>query len=158
MTELKFEKYTMPAAHMGIDNTLPDIHGNAYIRSKIRVSDRVPEEDRKYINQGMISTLLPYSIQDGYDRAEELRDFDAAVLENERMRAVFLPSLGGRLWSLYDKKRDRELLYKNDIFRPAHLALRNAWNSGGVEWNVGIKGHNPLTCAPLFAQKVLEGF
>ena len=156
MTELKFEKYTIPAANMGAENTLPDIHGNAYIRSKIRVSDRVPAQDRKYINQGMISTLLPYSIQDGYDRAEAPRDFDAAILENEEMRAVFLPSLGGRLWSLYDKKRDRELLYKNDVFRPAHLALRNAWNSGGVEWNVGIKGHNPLTCAPLFAQKVLN--
>ena len=110
MTELKFTKYTMPSANMGEENTLPDIHGNAYIRSRIRVSDRVPAEDRKYINQGMIPTLLPYSIQDGYDRAETPRDFDAAILENEAMRAVFLPSLGGRLWSLYDKKRDRELL------------------------------------------------
>ncbi len=33
--------------------------------------------------------------------------------------------------------------------------MRNAWFSGGVEWNVGIKGHNPLTCSPLFARKVI---
>ena len=151
MTELRFEKYTMPAANMGIESTLPDIHRNAYIRAPIAVSENISEEDGKNIGKGLISTLLPYSIQDGYDRAENLRDFDAAVLENDSMRAVFLPSLGGRLWSLYDKKRDLELLYKNDIFRPANLALRNAWYAGGVEWNVGIKGHNPLTCSPLFA-------
>ncbi|HHX36925.1 MAG TPA: DUF5107 domain-containing protein, partial [Clostridiaceae bacterium] len=35
-----------------------------------------------------------------------------------------------------------------------NLALRNAWFSGGVEWNACIKGHSPYTCAPLFAQKL----
>ena len=156
MTELRFEKYTMPAASMGIENTLPDIHRNAYIRAPIEISDHISEEDGRHIGKGLISTLLPYSIQDGYDRAEKKRDFDAAVLENSFLRAVFLPSLGGRLWSLYDKKNGQELLYKNDVFRPANLALRNAWYSGGVEWNVGIKGHNPLTCSPLFAQKAVN--
>ncbi len=153
MTELRFEKYEMPAADMGIKNTLPDIHRNAYIRAPIAVSENISKEDGKNVGKGLISTLLPYSIEDGYDRSETVRAFDAAVLENEAMRAVFLPSLGGRLWSLYDKRENRELLYKNDIFRPANLALRNAWFSGGVEWNVGIKGHNPLTCSPLFAQR-----
>ena len=156
MTELRFEKYTMPAASMGIENTLPDIHRNAYIRAPIAISDNISEEDGRHIGKGLISTLLHYSIQDGYDRAQQLRDFDAAVLENDFLRAVFLPSLGGRLWSLYDKKNGQELLYKNDIFRPANLALRNAWYSGGVEWNVGIKGHNPLTCSPLFTQKAVN--
>jgi hypothetical protein len=153
MTQLRFEKYPLPSANMGEPNTLPDIHRNAYIRAPIEVAKTVPEEDAKNIGKGMIPTLLPYTIQDGYDRAQIPRDMDAAILENEEIRAVFLPSLGGRLWSLYDKKRNRELLYKNDVFRPANLALRNAWFSGGVEWNVGIKGHNPLTCASLFAQK-----
>lgn len=46
------------------------------------------------------------------------------------------------------------MLYRNDVFQPANLALRNAWFSGGVEWNIGIKGHNPLTASPLFTQRV----
>ena len=75
------------------------------------------------------------------------------MLENDCLKAVFVTELGGRLWSLYDKKNKRELLYKNDVFQPANLALRNAWFSGGIEWNVGIRGHNPLTVSPLFAQK-----
>jgi len=154
MTKLSFEKYSMPAADLGKDSCLPDIHVNSYIRAPISLSDNINAEDGKYIGKGMVSTLLPYSITDGYNRQRRTRDFNAAILENEYIKAVFLPELGGRLWSLYDKTLDLELLYKNDVFQPANLALRNAWFSGGVEWNVGIKGHNPLTCSPLFAQRM----
>lgn len=98
--------------------------------------------------------MLPYCQQDGYNRDREEKVFKSVVIENEYLKAVFLPELGGRLWSLVDKTRDRELLYCNPVFQPGNLALRNAWFSGGVEFNVSIKGHNPLTCDPLFAQKI----
>lgn len=153
MTSLRFEDYVLPAAARGEDSALPDIYVNSYIRAEIRTSERIAGEDARYIGKGMISTLLPYRIADGYGRARTPRPMHAAVLENEAMRAVFLPEVGGRLWSLYDKRAGRELLYKNDVFQPANLALRNAWFSGGVEWNVGIKGHNPLTADPLFAAR-----
>ena len=58
--------------------------------------------------------------------------------------------MGGKLWSLYDKVAGRELLFANPVARPAYLAVRNAWCSGGVEWNCGICGHTPLTCDTLF--------
>ena len=64
-------------------------------------------------------------------------------------------SLIGVIWSLYDKVAKRELLYKNETIHFGNLSLRNAWFCGGVEWNVSIKGHNPLTCSPVFAA-VLE--
>ena len=148
-----FSKYVIPSAHIGADNTLPDIHNNKYIRTNVKVSDSVGKKDGKYIGYGMISTLLPYTVQDDYDRNRSEKAFKCAVLENEYLKAVFVTELGGRLWSLYDKKGGRELLYKNDVFQPANLALRNAWFSGGVEWNVGIRGHNPLTVSPMFAVK-----
>jgi len=147
---IKFEKYTMPAASMGPINPMPDIKNVSYIHAGYEITDKVKEEERKHIGKGMIPTLLPYMLQDGYNRKKELRSFNAAVLENDYIKAVFLPELGGRLWSLYDKKLDRELLYVNPVFQPGNLGLRNAWFSGGVEFNVGIKGHNPLTCSPLW--------
>lgn len=152
MTTLSFEKISIPGAHLGRDNCLPDIETNSYIHASIHVDDSVCEEDRRLIGQGMISTTIPYLTQDGYDRSREIQHFDGAILENDYLKAVFIPALGGRLWSLYDKKAGRELLYVNTVFQPGNLGLRNAWFSGGVEWNVGIKGHNPLTCSPLFAQ------
>lgn len=36
-----------------------------------------------------------------------------------------------------------------------NLALRNAWFAGGVEWNIGIRGHSHFTCFPLFTRKVI---
>lgn len=152
--KLSYENYPVISSNLGEDSCLADIHVNSYIRASITVSDTIPKEDAKYIGKGMIPTLLPYRITDGYDRSREVRNFKGAILENEYIKAVFLPELGGRLWSLFDKVENRELLYRNDVFQPANLALRNAWFSGGVEWNVGIKGHNPLTCSPLFCQTV----
>jgi hypothetical protein len=93
-------------------------------------------------------------MQDGYTRRLRPRDFRVAVLENEVLRATFLLELGGRLWSLVHKPSGRELLAVNPVFQPANLAIRNAWFSGGVEWNIGTIGHSPFTCSPVFAARV----
>ena len=156
MNTLEFKKIKILAANMGEDNCLPDMMNDSYIHAKINVADNIPESDKKYIGKGMINTLLPYKIQDNYDRSRNMKEFNAAILENEFLKAVVVPELGGRLWSLYDKNSQKELLYSNDVFQPCNLALRNAWFSGGVEWNIGIKGHNPLTCSPMFAQKLTD--
>ena len=154
MSTLTFTKIHMPGADLGIPNCLPDIKNDSYIRAPIAVSERVSEEEKALIGKGMIPTLLPYTLQSEYNRERRDLELDGAILENEYLRATFIPQLGGRLWSLYDKKAGRELLYANNVFQPCNLALRNAWFSGGVEWNVGIKGHNPLTASPLFAREM----
>lgn len=155
MSKCYSESYFMPSADMGKPNPLPDIKNVSYIHAKIETTDAIPENLKTYINKGMISTMLPYLQQDGYNRELKNKSFNSIVLENENLKAVFLPELGGRLWSLFDKKANRELLYCNPVFQPGNLALRNAWFSGGVEFNVSIKGHNPLTCDKLFAQKII---
>ncbi len=151
MTTLRFEPYEMPAADLGAENPMPDLKNVSYIHAKYEVSENLSEEDKKHMGKGMVQTILPYLNEDGYNRDLKKRAFRAAILENEKLRAVFLPEVGGRLWSLYHKEKKKELLFVNNVFQPGNLGIRNAWFSGGVEWNVGIKGHNPLTCDPLFA-------
>ena len=81
-----------------------------------------------------------------------------AVLENDYLKAVFLPAFGGRLWELWDRTTGENLLYTNDVIRFSNLAVRNAWFSGGVEWNIGIIGHTPLTTDALYvAQTQTDG-
>ena len=99
---------------------------------------------------------LPYCLQDDYDRQRMVRSFKVAVLENEFLRATFLLDLGGRMWSLYHKPTQRQLLHVNPVFQPADVAIRNAWFAGGVEWNVGLHGHSPFTCSPLFAARAAD--
>lgn len=142
----------LDTANFGEVNPFPDIKNIGYIHAGYHLEPEISEEERRYIGHGMITTMLPYLQQDGYDRNKSPRDIDVVILENNRLRATFMPHLGGRLRSLYDLKQERELLYVNSVLQPANFALRNAWFSGGVEFNIGIKGHSPLTCSPLFCE------
>ena len=44
----------------------------------------------------------------------------------------------------------KELLFRNSALRIADLAIRRAWFSGGIEWNIGQLGHTFTTCDDLF--------
>ncbi len=150
---IKLEKILLPAAEMGEYDPLPDIKNNTYIHASIKRTENVGENDLPNIGKGMIPTMLPYLTQNGYSRDKKMRELDIIVLENEFLRAEFMPSYGARLRRLYDKVRGRELLYVNPVFQPCNLALRSAWFSGGVEFNACIKGHTPFTCEKVFAEK-----
>ncbi len=150
ISELRVETFTMPAADLGAENPLPPLVTPTPANRPSLTGDE-PEPDLKYVGWGCDHGLLPYRLQDGYNRDRRPRGFRAVVLENEHLRATFLPELGGRLWSLVSRRDDRELLFRNPVFQPADLAARNAWFSGGVEWNCSIPHHTPLTCEPLFA-------
>ncbi len=147
----------MPGADLGPENPLPALQPPAGPRPPVKAHESVPEEATRYLGWGCDTGILPYRVQDGYDRNKRPRGFAAAVLENETLRATFLLDLGGRLWSLFHKPTGRELLYTNPVFQPGNLAVRNAWFAGGVEWNCGVHGHTPLTCSPLFAARARVG-
>ena len=157
MSEFKIQTFSLPAASLGGENPLAPLHPLGSANMALNISRDIPEEDRRYIGVNTDPQCLPYCNQDEYDRILKPRGFKAVVLENEYLRAVFMPELGGRLWSLYHKQAAMELLEANTIFQPANLAIRNAWFSGGVEWNIGTIGHTPLTCSPMFTARVDSG-
>lgn len=109
-----------------------------------------PDESSHGFEWG-VDSILPYQVSDDYDRDRRPGRLDVLVVENERLRAVVAPSLGGRLLELKDLAADRDLVFRNPVFQPANLAALNAWFSGGIEWNGLIPGHTPFTCAPVFA-------
>ena len=76
------------------------------------------------------------------------------MLDNGVLRATVLPTLGGRVWSLYDDARRRELLFRNPVLQFANFGLTNAWFAGGIEWNLGSTGHTTLSCRPMHAAVV----
>ena len=147
MTALTFEKMTIPSANFGGVSSLPIL--GLKLSGRDFVKFNFPENEGLYMNYGKVYCAFPYRAQDMYDRALNEKEYETAVLENDNLRAVFFPSLGGKLWSLIDKKTGRELLFKNNVVRPCNLAVRNAWTSGGVEWNMGFLGHSPMTCSPI---------
>ena len=153
MTELRLENLIIPGAPLGRENPLPFFRSPA-VNTLVRVTEDLPAEKRATLGWETGFRVLPYRMQDQYSRQREPLIFRSIVLENETLKATFLPEIGGRLISLFHKPIQRELLHRNPVFQPANLAIRNAWFSGGIEWNIGQLGHTFTTCAPLFASAI----
>ncbi len=147
MSSLTFEKMTIPGSHLGPEGAYPIL----YKQKMFEKESALDESEGLYINYGNILHMLPYASLDDYGRENDEQVFDAAVLENKFLKATFVPSLGGRMWSLYDKVNQRDLIINNPAFRPCNFSVRNAWFSGGVEWNCGVRGHSALTTDRIFA-------
>ncbi|MDO5736036.1 MAG: DUF5107 domain-containing protein [Propionibacteriaceae bacterium] len=97
------------------------------------------------------ASVLPYRHQNHYGRTLTPHTLPGIELSNQHLRAVFLPSLGGRLWSLEQLDSGRELLFQPDAIQFGNLALRDAWFAGGIEFNLGMTGHWGLTCSDVGA-------
>lgn len=152
MSNLYTETLHMPGRRIKSDGWFPALRELL----KSESSADLDESDGLFIGYGISSDALPYTFQDDYDGPAEELAFRSIVLENRYLKAVFLPELGGRLWSLFDKERNRDLILKNTAFLPCNLGIRNAWFAGGVEFNCGSRGHDAQTCSPRFAA-VIDG-
>lgn len=155
MSQVQLDTLSIHAAALGAENPLPPLGPVGGPQSEVGVGE-ADAEMRRNMAYGQLPTVLPHLLQDGYGRDRVPTELRTAVVENDVLRAEFLLDYGGRLWSLRHKATGRELLYRNEVLQPGNLALRNAWFAGGVEWNIGTKGHSPTTCAPLHAVRVLR--
>ena len=147
-TTLKQIEFTMPCQDMNGTSTLPAL-------SKLNFWHRngdsgLSEDDELFIGYGHVPSAFPYKMQDAYTRELHPKKMKGIVLENEYLKATFLPEWGGKLMSLINKEKNEDLLFANPVMRPCNLAIRNAWTSGGVEWNCGMFGHHVNTCETMF--------
>ena len=138
---------TIELAELGGDSPLPSVQ--ALLEPPYIVGESIPEEISAGARWGKVKNIYPYPMQESYTRETRATELTAVVLENEHIRALFLPQLGGRLWELTDKATGKELLHTQDRIQFANLGLRNAWFAGGIEYNIGTRGHSPTTCVPL---------
>lgn len=151
---LTFQTEIFNVSERGAESSVPDLITGSNIQNKTNFF--LDEEDEIYEGYGKLYTSYPYRQYTCYNRQLREKELKTAVLENDFLKAVFLPELGGRLWSLVDKTTGQNLLYTNDVIRPSNLAIRNAWFSGGVEWNISMIGHTPFTMEPLFTASLTK--
>ncbi len=138
----------MPCQDMNGESTLPPFAKfNKWHRGGMSSLDY---DNPLYLGYGHVPSAFPYRMQDMYSRELKERDINGIILENSKLRALFYPDFGGRLASLIHKPTGRELLFFNPVIRPCNLAVRNAWISGGIEWNCGVFGHHMHTCDTMF--------
>ncbi len=146
---ISLAQLTLPGARLGAEDPLPV--PDRLLESPYDIGTDLPEQIRQSAAEGRPRSMHPYLLQSAYDRVRTPVTLPTVVLENGRVRACVVPALGGRLWSLVDQASNRELVHANQVLQPANLALRGAWFAGGVEWNIGTKGHTAHTMAPVHA-------
>ena len=145
--KVKTEILTVKGAPLEGVSPLPSFRSRR--SQSFKTTERFPEELKATL--GSHTKVLPHLMQDRYSRKRLALKLKCLVLENGYLRAEFLPEYGGRLHRLYDKKAKKDLLFTNPVIQPGNLAIRNAWLSGGIEWNIGSVGHSCTTCDNVFA-------
>ncbi len=133
----------LPGSLLGSENPLPVFRDPDH--NPKRKAEGFSEEQMNLYGYCTGSRVLPYKMQDNYTRDRSTVVLKTFEMENENLKAVFLADYGSRLYSLYSKKSGRDLYFKNPVFQPANLAIRDAWMSGGIEWNASQFGHSFIT-------------
>ena len=99
---------------------------------------------------------LPYLLQDNQDCNRTQSDVPVIVLEDEHIRAAITPQWGGKIWSMFDKKHKRQMVFNNPAHQPYTIGYLHAWTSGGAEWNwsPGYVGHSVFSESDTWAAKL----
>ena len=99
-------------------------------------------ENRVY--QGSSGVVYPYPVIESIADTKTDHEWNAIFLENEYIKVMLLPELGGRVQMAYDKIRKRHFVYYNHVIKPALVGLAGPWISGGIEFN-WPQHHRPST-------------
>ena len=102
----------------------------------------------KRVYQGSSGVVYPHPVIEQIADEKTDQEYQAVFLENEYLRIMILPELGGRIQRAYDKVRDRDFIYYNQVIKPALVGLAGPWISGGIEFN-WPQHHRPSTFSPV---------
>lgn len=97
--------------------------------------DRYPAFLGKRVYQGSSGQVYPLPFYEAVADQPFPHSWMGLHLENEYLRVLILPELGGRVHSVVDRTTDRDLFYRNSVIKPALVGLAGPWISGGIEFN-----------------------
>jgi tetratricopeptide (TPR) repeat protein len=102
----------------------------------------------KRVYQGSSGKVYPLPVIDRVSTKSCEYSWKAVHLENEFLRVMVLPEIGGRIHVGYDKVNRYDFFYRQNVIKPALVGLAGPWISGGVEFN-WPQHHRPATFMPV---------
>lgn len=102
----------------------------------------------KRVYQGSSGRVYPLPVIDYVARRPHPHSWDAVHIENEFLRLMILPAIGGRIHVGQDKRTGYDFFYRQNVIKPALVGLAGPWISGGVEFN-WPQHHRPATFMPV---------
>lgn len=112
--------------------------------------DKNPMYLEKRVYQGSSGVVYPYPVIEKISDQPVAHTWHAIYIENEYIKVMVLPELGGRIQMAYDKVKGRHFVYYNHVIKPALVGLTGPWISGGIEFN-WPQHHRPSTFLPVDA-------
>ena len=110
--------------------------------------DKNPMFLEKRVYQGSSGRVYPLPFTDRIAETPVDRKWKAIWIENEFLRALVLPEIGGRIHAIQDKTNGYDLIYRQHVIKPALVGLAGPWISGGIEFN-WPQHHRPATFLPV---------
>lgn len=101
----------------------------------------------KRVYQGSSGVVYPYPVIEKISDKKREKVYKALFIENQYIKVMILPELGGRIQMAYDKIRSSHIFYYNQVIKPALVGLTGPWISGGIEFN-WPQHHRPSTFYP----------
>jgi len=86
--------------------------------------------------------IYPYTMYDRLTDERYNRTYRALWVENEYVKVLVLPEIGGRLHGAQDKTNGYQFFQNQRTIKPGLVGMAGAWISGGVEYNFP-HGHRP---------------
>jgi len=102
----------------------------------------------KRVYQGSSGVVYPFAVVEKIEDRKTEMAYTALFLENAFLKIMILPELGGRVHRAFDKVRNRDFVYYNQVIKPALVGLTGPWISGGIEFN-WPQHHRPSTFLPV---------
>lgn len=112
------------------------------------VADPNPMFLERRVYQGSSGRVYPLAFTDRVATEAHERLWQALHLENEYVRVMILPEIGGRIHVGLDKTNGYDFFYRQNVIKPALVGLAGPWISGGVEFN-WPQHHRPATFMPV---------
>ena len=100
------------------------------------------------VYQGSSGRIYPLPFIDRIATEPVRHAWQAVHIENEFLRLMILPEIGGRIHVGYDKISGYDFFYRQNVIKPALVGLAGPWISGGVEFN-WPQHHRPATFMPV---------
>ena len=111
---------------------------------KVYPPEKSPLFIEKRAYQGSTGKVYPFPVTEKISNTKEDVIYKAVFLENEYLKIMILPELGGRIQRAYDKTNGYDFVYYNHVIKPALVGLTGPWISGGIEFN-WPQHHRPST-------------
>ncbi|MDR0848277.1 MAG: DUF5107 domain-containing protein [Propionibacteriaceae bacterium] len=110
--------------------------------------DPYPEFFSTRVYQGSSGKVFPLPFFESVSSTASPRAWQGIHLENEYVRLMLLPELGGRIHIGMDRTNNYDFFYRNNVIKPALVGLTGPWISGGMEFN-WPQHHRPATYLPV---------